>query len=203
MTVTDIRKEQNQKPDLNHVNSTAATAPSLAAPTSHACSRSKKPYILAVAVQLAILAGLGAFNMYVLATGRTVPLSTVPADPWDMFRGNYLVLRYDISTIRTTQDFQPGQEVFVVLEKKNPYWSVSYVLDKMPKLTDDEVALKGKIAYTTPKEIHMHYGLEQYFLPEGNALLSSSSRPDVEIAVDQFGNSAIKQVMLNGKKIVF
>ena len=73
----------------------------------------------------------------------------------------------------------------------------------MPKLTDDEVALKGKIAYTTPKEIHMHYGLEQYFLPEGNALLSSSSRPDVEIAVDQFGNSAIKQVMLNGKKIVF
>jgi uncharacterized membrane-anchored protein len=159
------------------------------------------PFILALALQMTILTLLGGFNMYVLAAGRTVLLKTIPVDPWDMFRGDYLALNYDISTIKTTKQFQPEQEVFVILNKQNPYWSVSDVSNKLPELNGDQVALKGKIHYIVEGQLHMHYGLEQYYVPEGKGVLPPHTTPDIEVAVDRFGNAAIKQLVLHGKKL--
>ena len=202
VAVSGAKIDQHKDPNANRLNSPIVMTGSLEESTSQAYTRFKKPFILALVLQLATLTYLGGFNMYVLATGRTVLLNTVPVDPWDTFRGTYLSLQYDISTIKTTKDFKPGQQVFVVLEKKNPYFSVANVSDKMPRLTGDQVALKGKVWYTAENLVHVHYGLEQYFVPEGSPVLTTRAKPDVEIAVDQFGNATIKQLLLNGKKMI-
>lgn len=163
--------------------------------------RFKMPFILALVLQMAILAALGGFNMYVLAAGHTVLLKTIPIDPNDVFRGDYLALNYEISTIKGTNQFELGKQVFVVLEKHDPYWSVSYMSDKLPELKGDQVALKGKIDYFLDGKTHVHYGLEQYYVPEGKGTLPPHTTPDIELAVDRFGNATIKQLVLHGKKM--
>lgn len=202
VTASDIKHELNQNFETDRVNSTAATMAPSEVPCSTAYAHLRTPVILALLLQLAILLYLGSFNMYVLAAGRSVLLKTVPVDPRDIFRGDYLALTYDISSIKETGHHDLNQEIFVILKKGDPYWSVSYVSDKMPKVSGEQVALKGKIDCLLQDQIHVHYGLEQYFVAEGKAVLPPRARPDVEIAVDQFGNATIKQLLLNGKKMI-
>lgn len=165
-------------------------------------SQLKKPFLYAIALQMAVLAGLGSFNMYVLTTGRTAVLKTIPVDPWDAFRGDYLALSYDISTIKTPIQFKPGEQLFVVLSKGNPYCSVSSVSRERPPLSSHQLVLKGRVAYVYNNEVHMHYGLERYYIPEGKGSLPNRTKPDVEVAIDQFGHSAIKQIRMNGKPLI-
>ena len=48
---------------------------------------------------LVIIGGFIFSKQMTLLTGKEVLLKTVPVDPRDLFRGDYVVLRYDISTI--------------------------------------------------------------------------------------------------------
>jgi uncharacterized membrane-anchored protein len=200
-TVTTLAEQEQENLESSPNSSATTTMPALKASPSQAYAHLRKPFITAIVLQMAILLFLGGFNMYVLAAGRTVLLKTIPVDPWDMFRGDYLALNYDVSTIKSAKHYEAGKEVFVVLEKHNPYWSVSYVSDKLPELTGDQVALKGKINYALDNEIHVRYGLEQYYVPEGKGVLPPHTTPDTEVAVDRFGNAAIKQLVLHGKKL--
>jgi uncharacterized membrane-anchored protein len=54
---------------------------------------------LGVAVQLAILAGMIVRHEMPYLTGQTVLLRVAPVDPRDMFRGDYVTLRYDFSRV--------------------------------------------------------------------------------------------------------
>ena len=47
----------------------------------------------------AVILGFVALKEYTLRSGTEVLLETVPVDPRDLFRGDYVVLRYKISTI--------------------------------------------------------------------------------------------------------
>ena len=55
--------------------------------------------------------------------GQEILLKTAPVDPNDLFRGDYVNLRYDISTIDLTnivydQPFIHGEDVFAILCKR-------------------------------------------------------------------------------------
>jgi uncharacterized membrane-anchored protein len=53
--------------------------------------------------------------------------------------------------------------------------------------------------------VHVEYGIESYFVPEGKAIeierLREPSKISVEVCVDRFGNSAINEIFINGKSI--
>jgi uncharacterized membrane-anchored protein len=155
----------------------------------------RKGFILALFLQLGILAYLGFFNMYVLAAGRPVILETVPVDPRDIFRGDYFALGYEIGSVATSDQFRPEETVFVTLQEGTPHWSACCVSKQMPNLKSNQVALKARVQGYWGNRLHLHYGLEQYFAPEGKAVLPMRKTPDVQIAVDQFGNSAIKKLI--------
>src|SRR5262249_27649233 len=74
-------------------------------------------FVLAVTCQLLVLTGLASVKAYTLATGRTVTLRTVPVDPHDLFRGDYVELNYEISSVKSARDFKPGDQVWVILRK--------------------------------------------------------------------------------------
>jgi len=56
-------------------------------------------FLIIVLFQILILVGLMGFNEANLAFGKSVVLQTAPVDPRDIFRGDYVVLRYEISTL--------------------------------------------------------------------------------------------------------
>ena len=55
--------------------------------------------VTAIFVQILALAWMAGQREWIVATGPTVWLRTTPVDPRDVFRGDYVVLNYDISTI--------------------------------------------------------------------------------------------------------
>ncbi|HIA16964.1 MAG TPA: hypothetical protein EYN72_09330, partial [Dehalococcoidia bacterium] len=59
----------------------------------------KRLFIAVIAVQIVFLLGLVGYRESILSLGRTAVLETVPVDPRDLFKGEYVTLRYEISTI--------------------------------------------------------------------------------------------------------
>ena len=55
--------------------------------------------ILAVILQLIVLAYMAGEREYVLRNGKVIHLRTAPIDPRDLFRGDYVRLNYEISRI--------------------------------------------------------------------------------------------------------
>ena len=149
-----------------------------------------------IAAQLLILCSFAAAPAFTLATGREVVLKTLPVDPYDIFRGEYVTLRYEISHVRgASGQLRPGQPVFVILRQGAPCWQADRVETQMPSaLPANEVAIKAKVQYAYNGEADVHYGIEQYYVPEGVGKVLQRAHQDVKVAVDCFGNAVIKSI---------
>ncbi len=83
----------------------------------------RSKFIFFVLLQVALLLGIIAYRQYWVATGEKILLKTAPVDPRDLFRGDYVNLSYDISTIdlgalNIKESFKPNEKVYVILNKK-------------------------------------------------------------------------------------
>ncbi len=82
----------------------------------------RRKFIFIVVFQVLLLAGIIAYRQYWVATGERVLLETETVDPRDIFRGDYVTLNYDISSLDlqalgTAEKFRPGERIYVLLEK--------------------------------------------------------------------------------------
>lgn len=155
-------------------------------------------FIAAVGLQLLLLSGMGMAKAYTLYTGKVVHLQTRPVDPWDMFRGDYVRLSYGISQPTGTQLFKRGEQVYVTLQEGEHFWKEVGISRSMPHLTEHQVAIKGKVSdeFFGGRDT-VSYGIERYYVPEGTGHTYERVKAmDVTVAVDQFGNAAIKSVDL-------
>ncbi|MFZ5822967.1 MAG: GDYXXLXY domain-containing protein [Bacillota bacterium] len=168
----------------------------------------------AVALQVAILLAMVALHSFTLLTGTPVMLKTAPIDPWDPFRGEYVRLRYEISDLSSNLPtagwpYESGQRVWVTLQEGQPFWTAVAISDRRPATASGEVAIRGRILWVEPREndrpgrIHLRYGIEQFYVPEGQGkeLEGRQVELDVQVLVDSTGRSAIRQVFLDGKPI--
>lgn len=117
-----------------------------------------------------VIAFLWAKNEYELNHGTEIVLKTAPVDPRDLFRGDYVTLHYEISTLNLDSlgqsDLYLGRNstVFVSLIEKNGYWEATQAQTKMPK---QGVFLRGRVTRTFDRSVEINYGIESYFVPEG------------------------------------
>jgi uncharacterized membrane-anchored protein len=162
--------------------------------------RRRSAFVAVVLCQLLALVGLTSVKAYTLFAGTTVTLRTVPVDPRDIFRGDYVALTYEISQVKSPRKLKRGDHVFVVLKKGTPYWSAVELRESEGSLAPDEVALRGTVEYPVDTELdnkpstyRVHYGLEQAFVPEGGGRkLEQEKHLQVQVAVDRFGNAIVK-----------
>jgi uncharacterized membrane-anchored protein len=171
-------------------------------------------------------------SIYALATGTTVILKTMPVDPYDLLRGYYQTLSYDISSFDTLRKL-PGwaelnrdrgqdtininQQVYITLSKitatntQTPVaWQPIAIDDKLPvDLSSDKIAIKG-----TSNGSNVVYGLENYYLPEDrkddvnndiNQARSSGGKRNllVEIKVDNRGLATPVSLWVGSKQYKF
>ena len=61
---------------------------------------SRRWLLLAIAAQLLVLAWMGAEREWIFRTGQVAYLRTAPIDPRDLFRGDFVRLRYDVNSVR-------------------------------------------------------------------------------------------------------
>lgn len=173
----------------------------------------RAPFYLAVAAQALFLLAMVGIHLFTLQTGERILLKTVPVDPRDLFRGDYVRLNYEISELDAKKlapagaSFKRGDAVWVLLQRGERYWQAVRVSTEPPTAGPGQVAVRARVRYYVVA-LGVSYGIETFFVPEGQGreLENRVGRPvdlDVEVAVDRFGNAAIARVLLNGKEVKF
>lgn len=166
---------------------------------------------LAVALQVGILLVMMGMKMYTLNYGTKILLKTRPVDPWDMFRGDYVVLNLEISQLdlgtvpHGNEEFKQNDTVYVVLKKGGRYWTARSVSHKRP--ADGSLAIKGTVGYYNDyeKTLNVNYGIDSYYVPEGQGKVIENAKvlADAEVSVDRRGNSALSRLFLEGEEVKF
>lgn len=166
---------------------------------------------LAVGLQLAILLLMILTKSLVLAHGTKVLLKTLPVDPWDLFRGEYVTLNYEISQLNLKElhydgeAFKRNDRVYVALKKGDKYWSATSVSRRRP--ADESLFIKGTVRYYNDYDstIFVTYGIESFFVPEGQGPEIEREVVDLhaEVSVDSRGNAALSRLFIRDKEINF
>jgi len=138
------------------------------------------PFLL----QALLILSIPAQSAYTFVMGKTVVLQTVPVDPYDLLRGYFVVLSYDISQesqlsklpgwTETLAALEGRQLIYVVLQapatqvaqsrqQPPPTWQPVRVSATLPSnLPDNQVVLRGRRSPIG----NVDYGLEAYYIPE-------------------------------------
>jgi uncharacterized membrane-anchored protein len=182
----------------------------------------QRNFWLAMAAQLLLLSTVAAPAIYTLNTGKTVFLQTAPVDPYDLLRGNYQILNYDIAD-RSQLEKLPGgkilsdrkidtKEFFVTLAlpstpgqqaaPPNRLLSASAIAvsTKLPtNLPTNQIAIRGTNGY------RIDYDIGKFYMPEAkkdtvNDDISRNPRSLlVEVKIDSSGH-AVPVSLWVGKK---
>lgn len=173
-------------------------------------------FVAAVALQVLLLLGMAGRHSYTLQTGRPIRLETAPVDPWEIFRGQYVSLNYKISMLEegrivmTGAPYKRGQKVWVTLRSADPYWVAVAVSNRRPLASGNEVAVQGTVQWYTDNGTpagkamaHIRYGLEQFYVPEGEGpkLEDRRHQVDVDAVVDRLGRAAVKRIRVDGQEV--
>lgn len=164
----------------------------------------KRSYKIGIIVilQVLFLFGMIGVRYYTLASGTPILLKAAPVDPWDVFRGEYVRLEYDITWVNSGGLDLGGnrqQDVYVVLEKEDKYWNAAGVYLDKPVLTGGQVFVKGKAGYFNDfkGKHHVSYGIESYYVEEGTGIgLQRTREFDVQVRIDRFGNAVIENIII-------
>ncbi|MBA2127549.1 hypothetical protein DLM45_15155 [Hyphomicrobium methylovorum] len=154
-----------------------------------------------------------------IKSGEEIVLPVKPVDPRDIFRGEYVILGYDLSSIRQPgpapeiANLSRGSTVYVRLGKgADGNWTVSGVSADAPKLSPDERVLKGQVINVWSAQdkrdvvLNVRYGIESYFVPEGTGRVLEEKVRDHKIeaivAVGGDGEAALKGLVIDGERHV-
>nr|WP_317890768.1 GDYXXLXY domain-containing protein [Paenibacillus arenilitoris] len=158
----------------------------------------RSPVLIAVvvALQLGYVGYQAAASESLLTGGTEIKLRIEPVDPRSMLQGDYMTLRYAISTppqaIAAELESRPGlSRIKVVLR---PDASGAYVFDRLykdgEKLADGEIMIKGKASGWQT----VYYGIETYFVPEGTGRDAERNAKYAYVRVNGRGDAMLERI---------
>jgi uncharacterized membrane-anchored protein len=160
-------------------------------------------------VQFLLLFGVIGWNQYTVWTGETVVLKATPYDPRDPFRGDFLHVQYEISTLDAgalAGDDGVGGAAYVELRRGDDgYWHAVAIHSRRTRSFDGTVLLKGDFRQTygfggQAPRYHVDYDIEDLFVAEGDGRDLPPSF-GVEVKVDRYGRAVPRHLVLDGAKI--
>jgi uncharacterized membrane-anchored protein len=171
------------------------------------------------AIQVSLIVMMVVDRARVLRDGTEVTLATRPVDPRDFLRGDYVVLNYDISSVNAGELKDKPAEgkastVYLKLAPKDGVYVPLSVHGEPVPVAGDEVLLRGRVNYGTNcgvgsrsfcDTLQMKYGIERYFVPEGEGREIEKARNQGKVtvvaAVTREGRAAIKRLLVDGKPV--
>ncbi|MCL2154428.1 MAG: GDYXXLXY domain-containing protein [Leptospirales bacterium] len=180
-----------------------------------------------VAAQLFVLVFMIAKQELLLANGAKVLLKCEPIDPRSLFSGDYVILNYEISriggditsksNIRDLYNFE-GKDIYVALRLKpnDMHYHVAAISDNLNELKQNHsIIIRGRVEETIIKEIEwtggeelqlrVKYGVESYFVPqgEGKKIENRLSSVSIEVSISDNGDSAISKLFIENQEVRF
>ena len=167
--------------------------------------------VLAVLVQILVLGYMAGEREHILRNGKIIYLRTAPIDPRDLFRGDYVRLNYEISSIAAhnlprgdATGINKGEKIYVNL-KENP--NGLYKLDQVSiNEPPTGLYLVGRSPYDYRQRrlghpLMLNYGIEAYFVQQGKGRQMEKRRGsrnkvqvplEMQIAAGSNGKAVIK-----------
>ena len=163
--------------------------------------------IAAVVFQVTVLLYMAGQREYILATGQTVYLRTAPIDPRDIFRGDYVRLNYEISSL-TADQFQQSVD-YKTLKKGSPVYAQlapgPRELAEFTGISTQTPAaglfIRGRVRSAWSQQLNIKYGIEAYFVEQGQGLVLEEKRGsrdgiqipmEMEVALSSSGTAVLK-----------
>ena len=153
----------------------------------------------------------------ILRDGEDVLLRSLPVDPRDLLRGEYVTLTYDVSTIETARLVGPRpedtgpQRLWVRLGKQpDGFWTVQEAsFEKLPSVDRTVIMRTQPFTYiadpTSEYSLDVRYGLERFYLPEGEGKALEQARNDAQVSVvvsvADDGSAQIRRLLVDGKPV--
>jgi len=151
--------------------------------------KTKLLYIILI-LQVAVLITLFAWHQSKLSL-PIITLRVERIDPRDLLRGDYLILNYEVGKLPEAFKNAPAnQSLFAVLRQDGEFFVLDHVQNSLP--TNGETFLQGIV-----KNGRLFFGIEQYFVPEGQG--NPTGNLSIQVAIDSDGNPHIKQLYMDGK----
>ena len=158
--------------------------------------------LLGLAVLVIIAGSFALYASFPLLSGKTIVLATRPVDPFDPFRGQYIVIGYEVGSIvpNPLSSLSQGDTVYVSLKEDDVptdgvrIWRYNGVSVNRPS---EGVFLKGTVMTSAPNWLRIEYGIEQYFFERGAELPRSNISVEVKVASD--GRAAVSDLLYLGK----
>ncbi len=171
--------------------------------------------LLVVVIQSAALGWMVWERMSLLREGRPILLDVEPIDPRDLFRGDYVILAFPISRLTLAdlegdKAYTENMPIFVGLQAaENRTWNAFSVHKTKPTVSGEVVYLKGRVTSADCpavqedcKTVDVHYGMESYFVPEGEGRrlesLRNERRLQIAARVAENGEGAIAGIAIDG-----
>ena len=148
--------------------------------------RRKLVLIVVVCVQLALplaMAGLAAAD---LAFGEEIRLKAQPVDPLDVFRGNYVVLRYDISNLQVVYPVRRGESLCADLFQSAPGVYGARHAYAQPAGDGKSICGRARNDARGGESVEIEYGIETYYASADRAreIEESIGRGTLFVVVD-------------------
>lgn len=151
----------------------------------------KKPVIIIMCLWAAIVLEFTSVQEYALHTGQEVLLKTIPVDPRDLIRGDYVILNYEIAQLKRDSGFKWNDTVYVSLNvDENNIATVSEISKTKPS---KPLFMKGTVKYSWRQGIE--FGIESYFVKEGTGRELENQLRDgalVKVAITKNGFAKVK-----------
>ncbi|PWA11786.1 hypothetical protein DCC39_09090 [Pueribacillus theae] len=171
------------------------------AKTEDKLPRFKQKWALILAVvllQVGFVTYQSITNETLLKEGTLIKVKLVPVDPRSLLQGDYVTLRYDISTIPDLDDPSTWNEkVKIVLRENedNLYDYAGYVYEngewnRPYEKQPGDVIINGKM--NGPGEVI--YGTESYFVPEGEGMKLQNEAEFAYLRVGKKGDALLQSV---------
>jgi uncharacterized membrane-anchored protein len=175
--------------------------------------------IIIAVLQTAVIGYMVESRAAILRNGADIRLKTSPVDPRDLLRGDYVILSYPISTISksiVTGDIPPdGTRARLSVRLKpdaDGLWNATEA--RFADLTPENgsVILRTlPFVFNTygagemPDALFVQYGLERYYVPEGEGRALENARNaeelEVEARVSRDGTPQIARLLLRGEPV--
>ncbi|WP_298958513.1 GDYXXLXY domain-containing protein [uncultured Roseibium sp.] len=160
---------------------------------------------LVAVVQLFLIAIPLADRFDVQRNGQVVPLELVPVDPRDLLRGDYVIINLAINNLSKDLsedgEIAVGDKVFVGL-RAGAGKAAQPIVVTLERDNAGNLAMSGTVRSVTENEIRIDYGIDAFFLPEGEGRVIErldTSRVLLEIAVTEDGRSLPLTLLVDGK----
>lgn len=173
-------------------------------------------FIIAIVLQVVILVAIILYKVSILSGGTEVLLRIEPIDPRSPLRGDYITFQYGISNLDSYHfnysTVNNGDTVYVSLRQTGEYYEVLNASLTKPTI-ENALFIKGKVGsggsdsgfgniVPNPSQIiHVVYGIEEYFIPEGTGQNVSffEKNAAARVVIDDEGDAVLKQILVDGK----